>query len=387
VQFRREALEATNSPLIQFAVAANAVENPYRLYFGESDMPTPEFICRALDKAVRDGHTGYTATPGYLELRQAICEKFLSLHGVEYRPSEVVTTVGACNAIFLTIRTVIGPGDNAIIVSPAFSIFASTVTVFGGEVREVPLIRDGNQFRLDLDQLRAAIDSRTRLLVVNSPSNPTGWVISRKEQEALWELAVRHDFLILSDEVYDRIVFDGDIAPSFARVATDKDHLVVVNSFSKTYNMTGWRLGYALGSERLIGLMTKVEEFIVSSSPAMIQQAGITALREGESFVRELRAQYAKRRAIVIDKLSRLRGLSLPDAQGAFYVFPQIAGITDSMKFAEDLLRETRVAIAPGMAFGRFGESYVRISYASSEAVLVPALDLFADYMSRHTRA
>jgi aspartate aminotransferase len=371
--------------LIQFAMAANAVENPYRLYFGESDMPTPEFICRALDKAVRDGHTGYTATPGYSELREAICEKFSKLHGVGYRPSEVVATVGACNAIFLTIRTVIGPGDNAIIVSPTFSIFASTVTVFGGEVREVPLVHDGHQFRLDLDILRAAIDPRTRLLVVNSPSNPTGWVISRKEQEALWELALRHDFLILSDEVYDRIVFDGDIAPSFARIATDKDHLVVINSFSKTYNMTGWRLGYALGSERLIGLMSKVEEFIVSSPPAMIQQAGITALRDGEPFVCELRAQFAKRRSIVIDKLSQIRGLSLPEAQGAFYAFPRITGVTDSMKFAKDLLRETRVAIAPGIAFGRFGEGHVRISYASSEAVLVPALDLFTDYVNRQT--
>jgi len=385
MQFRREALEAKNSPLIQFAMAANAVENPYRLYYGESDMPTPEFICRALDKAVRDGHTGYTPTPGYPELRQAICEKFLSLHGIEYRPSEVVTTIGACNAIFLTIRSVIGPGDNAIIVSPAFSIFASTVTVFGGEVREVPLVHDGNQFRLDLDRLSAAIDSRTRLLVVNSPSNPTGWVISRKEQQALWELALRHDFLILSDEVYDRIFFDGDIAPSFAGVATDKDHLVVINSFSKTYNMTGWRLGYALGSEGLIGLMTKVEEFIVSSPPAMIQQAGIAALREGEPFVDELRAQFAKRRSIVVDKLSRIPGLSLPKAQGAFYAFPRIEGVSDSMKFALDLLRETHVAIAPGMAFGRYGEGYVRISYASSEAVLMPALDLFAAYMNRRS--
>src|SRR5262245_30040172 len=275
-------------------------------------------------------------------------------------------------AIFLAIRACVGAGDNAVIVSPAFSLFASSVTVVGGEVREVPLRQSGNRFQLDLDQVRDAIDSRTRLLVVNSPSNPTGWVIAREEQEALWQLAVRYDFVIMSDEVYDRIVFDCEVAPSFARVATDREHLVVLNSFSKTYNMTGWRLGYALGSERLIRLMTKVEEFIISSPPAMIQQAGITALRDGESFISELRAQYSRRRRVVMDRLSRSPGLSLPETQGAFYAFPRIDGISDSMAFVRDLLRKTRVAVAPGIAFGQYGEGFVRISYASSENVLMP---------------
>ncbi len=282
MQFRQEVIDAKNSPLIQVFQAAAEVENPYRLYYGESDMPTPDFICRASEEAVRSGHTMYTATAGTPELRQAICDKFFETQGSRCRPSEVVCTAGAGMAIFLAIRACIGLGDNAIIVSPAFSVFASTVTVFGGEVREVPLVRDGSRFRLDLDRVRDAIDMNTRLLVVNSPSNPTGWVISREEQEALWAIAVEHDILILSDEVYDRIIYDTDIAPSFARVATDREHLVIVNSFSKTYNMTGWRLGYAIGSERLIGLMIKVAEFIIASPPAMIQQAGIAALRDGE---------------------------------------------------------------------------------------------------------
>src|SRR5262249_29600204 len=151
------------------------------------------------------------------------------LHGVEYRPTEVVCTAGAGMALFLAIRVCVGAGDNAIIVSPAFSLFASTVTVFGGEVREVPLIRSGNRFRLDLDRVRSVIDARTKLLVVNSPSNPTGWIITRHEQEALWELALRHDLMIMSDEVYDRITFDTEVAPSFAEVATDREHLVVLN--------------------------------------------------------------------------------------------------------------------------------------------------------------
>jgi aspartate aminotransferase len=381
MQFRREAIDAKNSPLIQVAQAAAAVENPLRLYYGESDMPTPDFICRALEEAVRAGHTMYTATAGTTELRQIICDKFLETQLIECHPNQVVCTSGAGMAIFLAIRACIGAGDNAIVISPAFSVFASTVTVFGGEVREVPLVREGSRFRLDLDRVRAAIDSHTRLLVVNSPSNPTGWVINREEQEALWAIAVEHDILILSDEVYDRIVYDTDIAPSFARVATDREHLVVVNSFSKTYNMTGWRLGYAIGGEQLIGLMTKVAEFITASPPAMIQEAGIVALRDGEPFIRDLRRQYAKRRQLVMERLARIPGLSVPEAQGAFYAFPQIDGLTDSMAFAKELLRSTHVGIGPGSAFGRYGEGYVRISYASSETILIPALDRFAAFM------
>jgi aspartate aminotransferase len=382
MQFTRETIEAQDSLLIQIAMEAAKVENPYRLYYGESDMPTPDFICRALDEAVRAGYTTYTPTPGYPELRSAICEKFRDLHGVEYRPSEVICTAGAGMALFMAIRACIGSGDNAIIVSPAFSLFASTVTLFDGEVREVPLSRSGNRFHLDLERVKSAVDSRTRLLVVNSPSNPTGWIITRQEQQALWELAQRHDFLIMSDEVYNRITYDREIAPSFAEVATDREHLVVLNSFSKTYNMTGWRLGYALGSERLIRLMTKIEEFVLCSPPAMIQRAGLAALRDGEPFVHELRQHYARRRNVALERLAGIPGLSLPHPEGAFYAFPQIEGLADSMAFVKRLLREKRVGLGPGIAFGRFGEGYVRISYASSENVLTPALELFAEFMA-----
>jgi len=220
------------------------------------------------------------------------------------------------------------------------------------------------------------------MLVVNSPSNPTGWVISRTEQEALWQLAIEHDFVILSDEVYERIVFEGAIAPSFARVATDREHLLVVNSFSKTYNMTGWRLGYALGGQKLVSLMTKIEEFIISSPPSMVQQAGIAAIREGEPYIEQIRAEYASRRQKVVDSLRRIPGISLPEPAGAFYAFPQIEGLEDSMKFARRLLDERRVGVAPGRAFGPDGEGYIRLSFSVSGEVLDPALELFAAYVA-----
>ncbi len=381
MKFSIDALNAEASPLIEIAMAADQVEDPYRLYYGESDSPTPEFICRAAYEATLRGHTFYTATVGYIELREAIASKVAELHDVRYSPSEVVCTVGAGMAIFLAIRACVNPGDNVLIISPAFSVFASTVTVFGGEVRRVPLLRAKDGFVLDMDQVRASIDGRTRMLVVNSPSNPTGWVITRAEQEALWALALEHDFVILSDEVYERIVFDGPVAPSFARVATDREHLLVVNSFSKTYNMTGWRLGYALGDERLIALMTKVEEFIISSPPAMVQQAGVVAIRDGEPFIEGIRADYARRRRKVVDALAEIPGLSLPEPAGAFYAFPQIEGLQDSMSFARRLLKERRVGVAPGSAFGPDGEGYMRLSFAVSDDVLDPALEVFVEYL------
>ncbi len=381
MKFSVDALNAEASPLIEIAMAADQVRDPYRLYYGESDSPTPEFICRAAYEATRRGHTFYTPTAGYPELREAIVSKVAELHDVRYRPSEVVCTVGAGMAIFLAVRSCVNPGDNVLIISPAFSVFASTVTVFGGEVRRVPLLREKDRFVLDLDHIRASINDRTRMLVVNSPSNPTGWVISRAEQEALWQLAVEHDFVILSDEVYERIVFDGPVAPSFARVATDREHLLVVNSFSKTYNMTGWRLGYALGDEKLIALMTKVEEFIISSPPSMVQQAGIAALRDGEPYIEQIRTEYTRRREKVVDALRSIPGLTLPEPAGAFYAFPQIEELRDSMKFARVLLEERRVGVAPGSAFGPDGEGYMRLSFAVSDEVLDPALELFAEYL------
>lgn len=384
MRFSREALEAKDSKIRQISMVADTIEKPYKLYFGESDLPTPDFICRAAYEAMREGHTFYTPTAGYAELRQAIAEKFYAVHGVEYRPSEVLCTGGAVMGIFLAVRSLAGPGDEVLILSPSWPVFASIVTLFGAEPREVPLAQNKAGFSFDLDRIEKAINGRTRMLIVNSPSNPTGWVIREDEQRALWELAVRHSFVILSDEVYDRIVFDRKVAPSFANVATDREHLVVVNSFSKTYNMTGWRLGYVLAHEKLVTLMAKLEEFVVSSPPSMVQRAGLVALRDGEPYVQQIRELYARQRQLVIDRLSSMPGVSLPIPAGGFYAFPRLQGLTDSMAFAKKLLLETRVGMAPGIAFGAGGEGYMRLCFAASDSVLVPALDRFKEFVQQN---
>ena len=386
MRFRPELLGVVESPLVQIATVAEATPGALKLCYGESDLPTPEFICRAAYDASLAGHTFYTHTAGSSELREAIAAKVLELHRVSYRPSEVMSTVGASMAIFLAIRACVGAGDNALVISPAYAIFSNAVIMTGGEPRPVPLTLDGSRFRLDLDRVRRAIDAGTRMIIVNSPSNPTGWMITVEEQRALCELAERHDLMILADEVYERLVFDASIAPSFARVALNQDRLLVVNSFSKTYNMTGWRLGWAQGSERMIQLMYTAAEFMTSNAPAMVQQAGIVALRDGESYVGELRDHYAKRRAQVVNALAAIPGLSVPEPQGAFYAFPRIAGLDDSTRFTADLVRQSGVAFAPGVAFGADGEGYVRLCFAATEQTLATALSRFCDFMADRTK-
>ena len=370
--------------MVQIATVAESMPGSLKLCYGESDSPTPAFICNAAHDAALAGHTFYTHTAGYMELREAIAAKIGELHRVSYSPAEIMSTVGASMAIYAAIRASVGRGDNAIIISPAYAIFSNGVIMAGGEPRPVPLARDGNRFRLDLDRVRSAIDGGTRMLVVNSPSNPTGWVIGEDEQRALIAIADEHDLMLLSDEVYERLVYDGrDIAPSFARIAGNRDRLIVVNSFSKTYNMTGWRLGWAQANERVIKTMYKAVEFMTSNPTAMVQQAGIVALRDGEPYIRELRQHYAARRQQVKTALEALPGVSLPDPQGAFYAFPRIGTASDSTAFTAALLRETGVALAPGVGFGRDGEGYIRVCFASTEATVAEALSRLRNFVIR----
>jgi aspartate aminotransferase len=385
VNLREEILNVAKSPMVEIATVAESMPGSLKLCYGESDMPTPRFICAAADEAMRAGHTFYTHTAGYRELREAIAAKIFELHQARYDVPEIMATTGATMAIYAAIRACVGRGDNAVILSPAYAIFSNAVIMSGGEPRPAALARSGDRFVLDLDRISAAVDTGTRMLIVNSPSNPTGWVITQDEQRALAQIAERHDLVILADEVYERLIYDlpaeasakaggRPIAPSFARIEANRDRLIIVNSFSKTYNMTGWRLGWAQSSERIITAMYRAVEFMTSNPAAMVQQAGIAALRDGEPYIAELREQYAKRRAQVTAALLSIPGVSLPDPQGAFYAFPQFADIGDSSAFTAALVRETGVALAPGVGFGRDGEGYIRVCFASTEATIDEAM-------------
>jgi aspartate aminotransferase len=381
VQLRPEVLGVAESPMVQIATIAESMPDSVKLCYGESDLPTPAFICDAAREAMRAGHTFYTHTAGTPELRQAIAAKVLELHGIEYTPQEIIATVGATAAIFTAVRACVGAGDNAVIVGPSYAIFSNAVIMAGGDPRIVPLTFDGTRFHLEVDRVSAAIDARTRLLIVNSPGNPTGWTITVDEQRSLCELAERHDVIVLADEVYERLVYDGPLAPSFARVMPRKDRVIVVNSFSKTYNMTGWRLGWAQASESTVRAMYKAAEFITSNPAAMVQQAGIVALQQGEQFVAELREKYTRRRSQVLAGLRSIPRISVAEPQGAFYAFFRVDGVTDSTSLTLRLVRETGLALTPGLAFGAAGEGYVRLCFAASERTLDDALRRLRSFM------
>jgi aspartate aminotransferase len=382
--FSSEALGVKESPMVQIATVAENMPGSLKLCYGESDVSTPQFICDAATEAMRAGHTFYTHTAGAMELREAIAAKVYDLHRIRYAPQEIIATVGATAAIYTVVRAFMGHGDNAVVISPSYALFTNAVVMSGGEARPVPLERRGNRFVLDLDRVQRAMDKRTRLLIVNSPSNPTGWVISVEEQLALCELAERRDCVILADEVYERLVYESEIAPSFARVMPDKDRVVVVNSFSKNYNMTGWRLGWAQASERTIKVMYRAAEFITSNTAAMVQQAGIVALRDGEAHLSDLRAHYHARRRQVKESLSKLAGVSLCEPDGAFYGFFSVERLTDSTEFTSRLLNATGVALTPGAAFGESGEGYVRLCFAASEQTVTEALARFERFMAAY---
>lgn len=380
---REEFLKVAESPMVQIATIAESMPGSLKLCYGESDLPTPRFIVDAMTAAALAGHTFYTHTAGCHELRQAIADKIFALHHVRYDVPEIMATVGGTMAIYAAIRTFVGRGDNAVIVSPAYAIFSNAVIMAGGEPRPAALTLQGTRFVLDLDRVRAAIDANTRMLIVNSPSNPTGWVISEDDQRELVAIAEQHNLVILADEVYERLIYDGrPIAPSFARIAGSRDRLIVINSFSKAYNMTGWRLGWAQSSERIIRTMSKAAEFITSNPAAMVQQAGLAALRDGESCIAELREHYAQRRAQVTAGLAGIPGVSLPEPQGAFFAFPRFSFVTDSAAFTAALVRDTGVALAPGVAFGSDGEGYIRVCFASTEATVGDALARLRNFVT-----
>lgn len=377
-----QALAVDISRIRELAVLADKVPGVYKLYFGESNIPTPDFIKKAAQRAIQENYTFYTPNAGYLELRQAISQKALELQGLVYDPeTEVIVTGSGVTALMLSIFTLLGRGEKAIILSPAWPNSKSIVQMVGGIPVEVPLVEGRDRYLLDLDRVKASIDEKTRLLVLSSPSNPLGWVATVEEQKALAELAYQRGITLLSDEVYERIVYNGPAVPSIAKVAPQREGVMIAHSFSKSYCMTGWRVGYCLGSKEAIDQMVKLQEFVVSHPSSVSQRAAITALAEGEAFVKGMVERYRSQRDLMYSRLIRMKGLKVKEPEGAFYVFPRVEGLKDSFEFAKDLLLKKAVGVAPGCAFGLGGEGCIRLCFAADHEVIAPALDRLEEYL------
>ena len=350
-----------------------SMEGVYKLYFGESNLPTPDYIKRAAQKAMADGYTFYTSNAGIPSLREALARYYSDLHGVKLDPaSEIVVTVSGVQALNVGIRCVLNPGDEGIVLTPNWPNGTAIIQMSHATPREIPYVFSGGRYGIDFDALERAVTPRTRLLLYTSPSNPLGWVATEKDQENLLEFARRHKLWLMADEVYERLNYTagGAAAPSILKKCTREDAVVVVQSFSKSYCMTGWRLGWMVGRKDLVARAAALNEYIISCPAGFTQKAGETSLLWGENAVRELVAKLKDNRDYCLGVLSKVPGLTIANPEGAFYLFAEVAGVTDSLQFCKDLLRETKVGLAPGAAFGAGGEGHVRICYASDRPIL-----------------
>ena len=378
--------DVPHSRIRELAEMAMPMQGVLRLYFGESNLPTPDYIKDAAIRAMAEGYTFYTENAGLPSLRRAIAEHYRRLQGVELDAAgEIVVTASGVQALNLAIRCVLDPGDEALVLTPAWPNGASIVAMSNAVARQIPQPLCNGRYGVDFDRLEAAVTRRTRLLVYTSPSNPLGWVATADEQQGLLDFARRHGLWLLADEVYDRLYYAGPLGrpvPSILRKATPDDAVLVVQSFSKSYCMTGWRLGWLVAPRPLAAKATQLNEFVVSHAPSFTQKAGEAALTQGESELIQMLHRLKENRDLCLEALGGIRGVTVPTPDGAFYLFPSIDGLTDSFAFCKRLLEETRVGLAPGVAFGTGGEGSVRLCYAADRSVLEPALERLARFLA-----
>jgi aspartate/methionine/tyrosine aminotransferase len=346
------------------------------LWFGESDLPTPRFIQDAAMAAMAAGHMRYTAKRGVPELRQALADYLTGLYGRAVDHERIQVTASGMSAIMVALQCLVEPGRSVVSVSPVWPNANAAVRVLGGTVREVALDASPTGERtLDLGRLLGAIDATTVALFINSPGNPTGWVLDAAAMAAILDACRRRGVWIIADEVYGRIAFDRDVAPSFLEYAEPDDRLIVVNSFSKAWCMTGWRLGWLTVPTDLLPYLEKINEFNTSGAADFTQRAGIVALREGEAFVADLRAMCRINRDHVFDRLAQLPRVHIGRPRAGFYAFFAVDGEPDSEALARRLIDQAAVGLAPGAAFGAGGEGHLRLCFASATPTIGAALD------------
>jgi hypothetical protein len=373
------ALRVPHSRIRELAEIAMSMDGVLKLYFGESNLPTPEYIKRAAQKAMADGFTFYTENAGLPSLRKSLARYYQELHRVELDPAnEIVITASGVQALNLGIRCVIDPGDEGLVLTPAWPNGAANVAMANGVPIEIPHPLAGDRYQIDFAALEAAVTPRTRMLLYTSPSNPLGWVATVDEQRRLLEFARRHNLWLVADEVYERLNYTGakptTPAPTILKLATRDDAVIVVQSFSKMYCMTGWRLGWLVARRDLAARATQLNEFVVSHAPSFAQRAAETALLWGENTLCEMLVRLKENRDFCLAALAKMPGITVPKPDGAFYLFPKIAGATDSFDFCKRLLIETKVGLAPGVAFGAGGEGSVRICYAAERNIVEEAM-------------
>lgn len=343
---------------------------------GEPDFDTPTHIVDAALVAIRKGYTHYVSSRGVKGLRETIANKLKEENNLEFDPAtEIIVTPGAKLGLFAALMAVVDDSDEVLILDPFWVSYEPCVQLAGGITIRVPVSKEDN-FRVTGAKLREKLTPRSKLLMINTPNNPTGRVLSREELEAIAEVALENDLLVLSDEIYEKIVYEGHEHISIGSLPDMLDRTIVINGFSKSYAMTGWRLGYVAAKEPLASEILKVQQHSVTCAASFTQYGGIEALTGPQDIVSEMVEVYRKRTDIIADGLDSLPDVSCYRPEGAFYAFPDVSGTgMSSLEFADMLLSKARVAVTPGIAFGESGEGHVRISFANSTKLIEKALD------------
>ncbi len=369
------------SGIRKFFDIAATMDDVISLGVGEPDFPTPWHVRRAGIRSLEESKTRYTSNSGILELREEICKFLKRKYSLDYSgKDEVLITVGGSEGIDAAIRALVGRGDEVIIPQPSFVCYEPIVRLAGGTPVTLRLKAE-NEFRLTAEELRAAITDKTKMLVFPFPCNPTGAIMERAELEAIADVLRGTDICVLSDEIYSELTYGGIKHTSIASLDGMRERTVVINGFSKTYSMTGWRMGYACAPAPIIAQMTKIHQFAIMSAPTMSQYAAIDAVKNGDSDIADMLAEYDMRRRLMVGGFNKL-GMTCFEPRGAFYAFPSIkvSGM-DSETFCETLLREKKVALVPGNAFGESGEGFVRASYCYSTEHIKEALSRIGDFL------
>ncbi len=354
------------------------------LWVGEGDLPTPAFITEAATRSLAAGETFYTWQRGIPELRQALARYHERVYGQPHAPERFFVTASGMQAVQIAVRMIAGMGDEVLIPTPAWPNFGAAINVAGARAVEVPMSFGDNGVTLDIERLAAAVTPRTRALAINSPANPTGWTATSEELAAILALARKHGLWIISDEIYGRFVFDGSVrAPSFKDVMDENDKVMFVQTFSKNWAMTGWRVGWLEAPEQFGQVIENLIQYSTSGSPVFVQRAAIAALDHGESFVTHQIDRARQGRDIVVQGLRATGRVSAPAPAGAFYYFFKVDGVTDTRAFAIRLVDEANVGLAPGIAFGKGASEGLRLCFARRHDDLTEAVRRIAAVVAR----
>jgi aminotransferase len=364
------------SGIRRFFDMLNEMKDVISLTIGEPDFTTPEPISRAAIESLNAGETHYTANAGILELRQMIAADLAQRHRVSYDPgTELLVTVGASEALDASLRAVCDPGDEVIYHEPCFVAYGPCIAMAGGVPVAIPTT-DATDFRVTAEMIESAVTPRTKAIFLGYPNNPTGAVLDRDELERIAAVAERHDLLVISDEIYERLVYGGHEHVAFSALPMMRDRTILIGGFSKSYAMTGWRIGYVAAPAELMAGIAKVHQYGIMCAPTPAQHAAMEALRSGEPFVRAMLEEYDRRRQLMTRRFREI-GLLCFEPRGAFYCFPRVSDATgmDDEDFARQLLQEEHVAVVPGSAFGPPGAGHVRACYATAYEEIVEAMD------------